>query len=161
MPVVRALPIVDNWPLAMATEDHVRETIEAFVLRLRRNLDAHVQSLTADLLRIAQEAQDGSRAELARAVTDSRAESERSFEYRSTVRGEMLREMESRLEADRAQLHARLAEETVREDPTAGLHRVLSAIRRVDEATTLSGILETWQKARPPKLRGSRFCSSK
>jgi hypothetical protein len=131
--------------LAMALEDHVRETVDTFVTRVRRDLDAHVQTLTAELQRFAKDTQDTGRSELERAVSAARAEAEQSFHDRlETMRQEMLREMESRLAADRARLDDERS--NVREERSGGLQRLLAAIRRIDEAATLSGILEALAK---------------
>ena len=61
------------------TMDHrLREVVDAFVARVRRDMDAHVQGLTADLLRLGTENQEYWRSTLERAVTDARQDAERA-----------------------------------------------------------------------------------
>jgi hypothetical protein len=64
---------------AAAMEQQIKQTVETFMTNVRRDLDAHLGQLTANLLRIAQETRDASDANLERAVNDARAEAERSF----------------------------------------------------------------------------------
>lgn len=126
-------------------EQHVREAIETFMMRVRRDLDAHLRTLSSDLMRLAQETQDHARSELERAVSDARADAERSFRARrDTLRGELTREMEMRMAAERAELVPAKAEHqnNGREGRVETLERLLGAIRRIDEASSLSGILE-------------------
>lgn len=133
----------------MAMEQHVREAIETFMMRVRRDLDAHLRTLSSDLMRFAQETQDTCRAELERAVSDARADAERSFRSRlDTLRGELAREMEARLAADRAELQVAKADirTSMREGRVETLERLLAAVRRIDEASSLSGILEALAK---------------
>jgi hypothetical protein len=127
----------------------VREAIETFVMRVRRDLDAHLRTLTSDLLRFAQETQDTCRGDLERAVGDARADAERSFRARlESLRGELAREMELRLVTERAEQNAAKPDHRsgMREGRVDTLERLLGAIRRIDEATTLSGILEALAK---------------
>jgi hypothetical protein len=88
----------------MASDSPVRSVIDLFTTRLRHDTDVHLEALSADLAELAQARQDASRAELDRAVAQTRAEGER------------------------AQLEM--------------LGRLLSAVRRIDGETTLTGILE-------------------
>jgi hypothetical protein len=90
------------------TMDHrLREAVDAFVARVRRDLDAHVQGLTADLLRIGTENQEYWRSTLERAVTDARQDAERGFKARlEALRNELTREMDVRLANERSQLQA-------------------------------------------------------
>ena len=130
-------------------EHRVREAIDTFMMRVRRDLDAHLRTLTTDLMRFAQETHETTRAELERAVSDARADAERSYRSRlDGLRGELTREMEVRLATDRAELQAAKADHkvSVREGRLETLERLLGAIRRIDEATTLSGILEALAK---------------
>ena len=170
------------------TMDHrLREVVDAFVARFRRDLDAHVQGLTADLLRVGPESQEYWRSTLERAVTDARQDAERGFKARlEALRNELTREMDVRLVTERAQLQAAtnaavqatqaaaeaaqaaqaqaaqvraaqaqmaLAEvHRATEEPKVDharnarvdtLERMLGAVRRIDEASSLTGILET------------------
>jgi hypothetical protein len=134
-------------PIPMPMEQHVREAVDTFMMRVRRDLDAHLRTLTSDLLRVAQETHETSRAELDRAVSDARADSERSFRARlESMRDELTREMERRLATERSEMQASSRSDSkasAREGRVETLERLLGAIRRIDEATTLSGILET------------------
>jgi hypothetical protein len=133
----------------MPNDQVVREAIETFVMRVRRDMDAHLRTLTSDLMRFAQETQDTSRSELERAVADARGDAERAFRARlETLRGELAREMELRLVTERAEMQASRPEQraSMREGSADTLERLLAAIRRIDEATTLSGILEALAK---------------
>jgi multidrug efflux pump subunit AcrA (membrane-fusion protein) len=169
------------------TMDHrLRETVDAFVARVRRDLDAHVQGLQADLLRIATENQEYWRSTLERAVTDARQDAERGFKARlEALRNELTREMDVRLVTERAQLQAatnaavqatQAAAEAAQHaqaqaaraqaaqaeaalvatrTTAAGEHhsgardarvdtleRLLGAVRRIDEANSLTAILQ-------------------
>ena len=133
----------------MSIEHRAREAIDTFTTRVRHDLDAHLRSLASDLLRVVQEAQDPWRAELERAVADARTEAERVFRGRlESMRGELTREMDLRLAAERADLQAARAalKGGVREGRVDTVERLLGAIRRIDEATSLSGILEALAK---------------
>lgn len=171
------------------TMDHrLREVVDAFVARVRRDLDAHIQGLTADLLRVGTENQEYWRSTLERAVTDARQDAERGFKARlEALRNELTREMDVRLVTERSQLQAAtnaavqatqaaaeaaqaaqaqsaqvkaaqaqaaLAEvmrpkekepevDRARDARVDTLERMLGAVRRIDEATSLTGILET------------------
>ncbi len=166
------------------TMDHrLREVVDAFVARVRRDLDAHVQGLTADLLRLGTENQEYWRSTLERAVTDARQDAERGFKARlEALRNELTREMDVRLSTERQQLqaatnaavqatqaaaeaaqsaqsHAAQAKaaqaqalvHSLRDDLGGSardarvdtLERLLGAVRRIDESTSLSGILES------------------
>jgi len=166
------------------TMDHrLREVVDAFVARVRRDMDAHVQGLTADLLRLGTENQEYWRSTLERAVTDARQDAERGFKARlEALRNELTREMDVRLSTERQQLqaatnaavqatqaaaeaaqtaqaHAAQAKaaqaqalvHSLRDDIGGSardarvdtLERLLGAVRRIDESTSLSGILET------------------
>jgi hypothetical protein len=165
------------------TMDHrLREVVDAFVARVRRDLDAHVQGLTADLLRLGTENQEYWRSTLERAVTDARQDAERGFKARlEALRNELTREMDVRLATERSQLqaatnaavqatqaaaeaaHAAQAQaaqaqaaladgsrphpgDQARNARVDTLERLLGAVRRIDESTSLTGILETLAK---------------
>jgi hypothetical protein len=130
-------------------DQHVREAVESFMTRVRRDLDAHLRTLTSDLTRAAQEAQDASRAETARAVSEARADAEQVHQTRlETLRGELTREMELRLVAARTELQTAKSEQqsSLRDGRVDTLERLLGAIRRIDDSTSLSGILEALAK---------------
>lgn len=94
-------------PTSMTMDHRLREAVDAFVARVRRDLDAHVQGLTSDLLRIGTENQEYWRSTLERAVTEARQDAERGFKARlEALRNELTREMDVRLVTERAQLQA-------------------------------------------------------
>lgn len=138
----------------MAIEHRVREAVDAYVARVRHDLDAHVRGLTSDLARLIGEQQDQWHRELDRAVSEARAESERVFRARiEGIRDELTREMDTRMARERVEMQERLAlaqdgqlprsrKNDVRDSRVDTVERLLTAVRRIDEATSLSGILE-------------------
>lgn len=178
----------------MTLDHRFREAVDAFVARVRRDLDSHVQGLTADLLRIGSENQEYWRSTLERAVTDARQDAERGFKARlEALRSELTREMEQRLSTERQQLQAATLAATqaaaeaasavsaahaagvvsaaqvaggsvaaargfatghgqasvnadVRDARIDTLERLLGAVRRLDEANSLTAILDTLAK---------------
>ena len=131
----------------MAIEHRVREAVDAYVARVRHDLDAHIRGLTSDLTRLISEQQDQWHRELDRAVTDARGESERVFRARiEAIRDELTREMETRLGRERAEMQERLAgaspKQGARDSRVDTVERLLGSVRHIDEAQNLSGILE-------------------
>ncbi len=172
----------------MTLDHRFREAVDAFVARVRRDLDSHVQGLTSDLLRVGSENQEYWRSTLERAVTDARQDAERGFKARlEALRNELTREMEQRLSTERQQLqaatlaathaaaeaanavsaaHAASAQSAahaatvataaaqraaspetgIREARLDTLERLLGAVRRLDEADSLTAILDALAK---------------
>ncbi len=172
----------------MTLDHRFREAVDAFVARVRRDLDSHVQGLTADLLRIGSENQEYWRSTLERAVTDARQDAERGFKARlEALKNELTREMEQRLSTERHQLQAATMAATqaaaeaanavsaahaasaktaaaaatvvsevtnrsaspetgIREARIDTLERLLGAVRRLDEAGSLTAILDALAK---------------
>ncbi len=176
----------------MSLDHRFREIVEAFVARVRRDMDSHVQGLTSDLLRMGSENQEYWRSTLERAVTDARQDAERGFKARlEALRNELTREMEQRLSTERQQLQAATlaatqaaaeaanavsaahvasaqsaahaatvvtaaapraavpetgVREARREARIDTLERLLGAVRRLDEANSLTAILDTLAK---------------
>jgi predicted phage tail protein len=131
----------------MAIEHRVREAVDAYVARVRHDLDAHVRGLTSDLARLITEQQDQWHREIDRSVSEARAESERVFRARiEGIRDELTREMETRLSRERAEMREAMAatanKQGVRDSRVDTVERLLGSVRRIDEAGTLSGILE-------------------
>jgi hypothetical protein len=130
-------------------EHRIRETVDACLSRVRRDLDAQIEALTTDLLRLAQESQRNARAVLERAVSEVREDAEQSYRVRlDSMRGELTREIEARLAAARTTpqsggVDPRFA---IRQGRVDALERLLSAVRRIDEAMTLSAILDALAK---------------
>jgi len=133
----------------MPDERRIREAIDIFMARVRHDVDAHVQTLTSDVLRLVQDREDTWRSEMERAVGEARAGAEAAFRTRvETLRGELTREMEVRLAAERADVHAMqdAMRSGMRDSRIETLARLLGSVRRLDEASTLTGILETLAK---------------
>lgn len=129
----------------MPIEHRVREALDAYMARVRHDMDAHLRSLTSDLLRLVTEHQDQWRTELERGAAEARADAERTFRSRlESARDELAREMETRLARERADLQVAMAaaKGTERDTRLDTVERLLGAARRIDEATSLSGILE-------------------
>lgn len=130
----------------MPIEHRVRESLDAYMARVRHDMDAHLRSLTSDLMRLVSEHQDQWRLELERGVAEARADAERTFRSRiETVRDELAREMDTRLARERADLQVALeqAKGKGRESRIDTVDRLLTSIRRIDDAETLSAILES------------------
>jgi GAF domain-containing protein len=130
----------------MLIEHRVRETIDAFASRLRRDLDAHIRALVSDLTRLIQDGHEGWRNEMERAVADTRVDAERTFRTRlDTTRADLMRDLDARLSNERAELEAGVAAQRaeMRQDQIDVFSRLVGNIRRLDEGTSLSGILET------------------
>ena len=127
----------------------VEEALESFAARARCDLDAHLRTLTADLLRFARETQDACRTEVDRDVEEARADTERIFRGKmDALRTELAHELESRMATERADLHAvkKDPHPAKRETRVESLERLLASVRRIDEATTLSAILEALER---------------
>ncbi|NQW02646.1 MAG: hypothetical protein HQ485_01305 [Acidobacteria bacterium] len=158
----------------MAIEHRVREAVDAYVARMRHDIDAHVRSLTSDPVRMVGEQEDHWRRELEHGVSEARAAAERTFGNRvDTIRGEVQRELDQRLvqpqverpRAERQQAgHAQVggsssgqavSAETLRHDVhetrVDTVERLLASVRQIDDSTTLSGILEALAKGAAAK----------
>lgn len=127
----------------MPIEHRVREALDAYMARVRHDMDAHVRSLSSDLLRLMSEHQEQWRTELERGAAEARADAERTFRTRlESVRDELTREMETRLARERADLQEAMRKTDARESRVDTVERLLSSVRRIDEARSLSAILE-------------------
>jgi hypothetical protein len=127
----------------MPIEHRVREALDAYMARVRHDMDAHVRSLTSDLLRLTSEHQEQWRTELERGAAQARADAERTFRSRlESVRDELAREMETRLARERADLQEALRRNDERESRVDTVERLLGSVRRIDESRSLSSILE-------------------
>jgi hypothetical protein len=129
----------------MPIEHRVREALDAYMARVRHDMDAHLRGLTSDLLRLVTEHQDQWRTELERGAAEARADAERTFRSRlESARDELAREMEVRLARERADLQVAMAAAKGSERDTRldTVERLLGAARKIDEATSLSSILE-------------------
>ncbi len=128
----------------MPIEHRVREALDAYMARVRHDMDAHLRGLTSDLMRLVSDQQEQWRLELERSTADARAEAERSFRSRlETVRDELAREMETRLARERADLQEALRRNDARESRVDTVERLLTSVRRIDEGNSLSAILES------------------
>lgn len=126
----------------MSIDKQVREAVETFATGLRQELDSRAQHLTDALVRIAQDGDAQWRLEVGREVSEARAEAERTLRSSlDSARDEHTREMDQRLSAQRAESSAAL-KSGVREARVETLSRLLSAVRRLDDAGSLQTILE-------------------
>ena len=131
----------------MPIEHRVREALDAYMARVCHDMDAHVRGLTSDLLRLVSEHQEQWRTELERGAAEARADAERTFRAQlESVRDELAREMETRLARERADLQQALDDAhrktDARESRVDTVERLLSSVRRIDEAGSLSAIHE-------------------
>jgi hypothetical protein len=127
----------------MALEQRTRDAIDAFVERVRHDLDAHVRTLTSELLRLITDNQRQWRSEVEGASADARADAERSFQVRlQTLRGDMVREVETRVATERSLTPAPVTTAAVREGRIDTVSRLLASVRRIDEAGSLTAIFE-------------------
>jgi hypothetical protein len=115
---------------------------------VRRDLEAHLQALSDDLLRIAHDGRQAAQRELDRAVGEARAEVERSSRARfESMRADLTRDIEARLTAARASAPTAVDPRfAIRQGRVDTLERLLGAVRRIDEATSLTGILDALAK---------------
>lgn len=131
----------------MPIEHRIREALDAYMARLRHDMDAQVRALTSDLARIISEQQDQWRAELDRSASEARVEAERAFRHRlDAARDELTRDMEARLARERAELQEAMRRTDARESRVDTVERLLASIRAIDEGDTLSTILEALVK---------------
>jgi hypothetical protein len=151
----------------MPIEHRVREALDAYMARVRHDMDAHLRSLTSDLMRLLSDQQEYWRSDIERSVAEARTDAERTFRARlESARDELTRELDLRLSRERADLvaqHEKLQAEraalhaavpTVQAPPPAPppvdpresrmdtMERLMRSVRRIDEADSLSGILE-------------------
>ena len=141
----------------VSLEHRVRETIDAAATRVRRDVESHLRALVSDVSRLVQDTQENWRNEADRSVSDARVDAERAFRARiDSLRAEHVRELDSRLSSERAELEAAMAavKAEMREDHVDTFSRLLTAVRRLDDVTSLSGILDTL--ARGTSLEASR-----
>jgi hypothetical protein len=96
----------------MPIDHRLREALDAYAARVRHDLDAHLRSLTSDVMRLVGDERDRWRSELERTSSEARAE--------------------ALAEADARKREVRI--DTV--------ERLLTSIRRIDDAGSLSDILE-------------------
>lgn len=153
----------------MPIEHRVREALDAYMARVRHDMDAHLRGLTSDLMRLLSDQQEYWRSDLERSVAEARTDAERTFRARlEAARDELTRELDLRLSRERADLvaqheklqaeRAALQEKLLAERPSpfgappaAGdsregrmdtMERLMKSVRRIDDADSLSGILE-------------------
>jgi hypothetical protein len=141
----------------MSLEHRVRETIDSATGRVRRDVETHLRALVSDVSRLLQDSQENWRTEVERAASDARIDTERALRARmDTMRQDHSRDLETRVSSERAELEAAMAavKAEMREDHVDTFSRLLTAVRRLDDVTSLSGILDTL--ARGTSLEASR-----
>ena len=141
----------------VSLEHRVRETIDNATGRVRRDVETHLRALVSDVSRLLQDSQENWRTEVDRAANDARIDTERAFRARmDAMRQDHSRDLETRVSGERAELEAAMAavKAEMREDHVDTFSRLLTAVRRLDDVTSLSGILDTL--ARGASLEASR-----
>ena len=133
----------------MASEHRVRETLDTFLARVRQDLDARAGELTTDLLGLSEDLQEHWREQVDKAAAAARTDAEQVFHVRlETMRSEMARDFDARLAAERAEMSSSASmKNTVHGARAEALEWLLGAVRRIDEAASLSGILEVLARA--------------
>jgi hypothetical protein len=129
----------------MAAEDRIREAIENFQTRVRQDLDVHGQSLGVDLTSALQAERDAWRADQERALNDAGLEADRARQADvESARAECARDTEARVEAERAARTAALETlgATLHREQVEAFTRLAAAVRHLDQAASLRGILE-------------------
>lgn len=117
--------------------------------RIREVVDAHVQSLTSDLVRVVSEQETQWREELDRATAEARAAheareaAEQAAGLRQAEDARLREEAEARWRQEAATMHAAAMSpsHSRREIRVETLERLLGAVRRIDESNSLTGIL--------------------
>src|SRR5688500_1554042 len=108
----------------MTIEDRIREAVDGYVAKMRQDLDAHAQQLTEELVRLVTAEQQEWSAERDRVVADALAEG-----ARLVGQGQ---------DASAAVATALQGSRQVRVDT---LDRLMTAVRNIDAADSLTGIL--------------------
>lgn len=109
----------------MTIEQKVRERVDAYLEKIRLDLQGHAEELTAEIVRLVTSEQDEWRAERDRSVAEAHADGARQAAQR---------------------LDAAPAATGTRQDRIATLERLMTAVRSIDESNSLSGILNALMK---------------
>ena len=108
----------------MTIEDRIREAVDGYLTKVRQDLDAHVQHLTEEIVQLVMTEQQEWSAERDRVVAEALAEGARLVgqgqDAAAAVATALQGSRQSRVEA---------------------LERLTSAVRSIDEAGSLTGIL--------------------
>ena len=108
----------------MTIEDRIREAVDGYLKKVRADLDSHAEALTAEVVRLITDEKDTWRAERNRMVAEAHADGVRSVAQAQDpaypISAPMSGSRDSRL---------------------GTLERLMSAVRTIDEAGTLTGIL--------------------
>lgn len=113
----------------MTIEERIREAVDGYLAKVRQDLDAHAQALTADIVRLIASEEETWRAERDRSVAEAHADG-----ARSVAPG-----------PDAAYLHSAALQKS-RESRMETLERLMNAVRSLDEANSLTGILAALMK---------------
>jgi hypothetical protein len=119
----------------MPTEQEVRQVISEYVTRVRQDLDEHIEKLTTELVRLVIDQEDQHRLQIQSVeaqVTQLQAAEVEAAQARA-----------AQLEEARAEAAQQQAAQTpsVRDIRLETLERLRGSVRRIDESTTLNGIL--------------------
>lgn len=133
----------------MSAEQRLRETLDTFAARVREDLDARAQNLAAELTHAVQEADGAVRAESERFLAAERQQVEARLTEERAALSELKANLERTISEERQSLEERVQHAALglqaeaRRDQIAMLSRLLDAMRRLDVASSLSGILES------------------
>lgn len=105
----------------MTINDRIRDAVDAYMARVRADLDTHAQILTAELTRAVTAERAEWQGELDRQVADAREDGART--------------------AKQAQPEPLAAVDPVRDGRVDTLERLILALRHIDESNSLTGIL--------------------
>ena len=119
----------------MTIEDRIREIVDGYVARMRTDLDAHAQSLAADLARVVASQQEEWRADMDRSAAEAREAEARASQQRHEEETRVVKQRNDDAHA------AATAAHDARESRVETLERLMHAFRRIDESSSLTGIL--------------------
>jgi hypothetical protein len=109
----------------MTIEERIREAVDGYLTQARAELDARAQALAADLIRLIAAEREEWRAERDRSVAEAHADGARTANQRLDAAATSQGSRQSRIDT---------------------LERLTSAVRRIDESTSLTGILDGLMK---------------
>jgi hypothetical protein len=139
----------------MPIEPQVSEAIDHFRARVRHDVDVRATDLNVELVKLLEAREEHWRLQLDRTAAEARAEVERTFPARlAALRDEWTREAApSAVAARDLAAPGELTGPGGREADPIVLGRLLGAVRRIDEAATLTGILEALARATATEAR--------
>lgn len=136
----------------MSAEQRLRETLDAFAAGVREDIDSRAQDLASELARAVRDADLAVRAESERALALERQQLDARLVEDRAAQARLKTDLDRTLAEERRSLEERLASEQAasagsladaRRGHAATLSRLLSAVRCLDAAASLSAILES------------------